>query len=253
MIRTAGSGYSGNMNITTDQFLIFGVLVVTLVLFAWNKWRYDVVAIMALLVVALTGLVPPQEVFSGLGHPAVVTVGAVLVISRGLLNSGVVDTLAGYLIRLGDRPWVQVATLTAIVALFSGLINNVGALALFMPVAIWMSRQSGRSPSLLLMPIAFGSLLGGTLTLIGTPPNIIIASYRGQYSTSPFGMFDFLPVGLAITLGGVLLGSTPGSCPTTPARWCRPWEARARSCAAWTSSSSRTRWCAGRTRRRTSP
>lgn len=210
MIRTAGSGYSGNMNITTDQFLIFGILVVTLVLFAWNKWRYDVVAIMALLVVALTGLVPPQEVFSGLGHPAVVTVGAVLVISRGLLNSGLVDTLAGYLIRVGDRPWIQVTSLTAIVALFSGLINNVGALALFMPVAVWMSRQSGRSPSLLLMPIAFGSLLGGTLTLIGTPPNIIIASYRGQYSTSPFGMFDFLPVGLAITLGGVLLISLVG-------------------------------------------
>ncbi len=198
------------MKITTDQVLIFSVLVVTLVLFAWNKWRYDVVAIMALLVVALTGLVPPQDVFSGLGHPAVVTVAAVLVISRGLLNSGVVDTLARYLIRVGDRPWVQVATLTAIVALFSGFINNVGALALFIPVAVWMSRQSGRSPSLLLMPIAFGSLLGGTLTLIGTPPNIIIASYRGQYSDSPFGMFDFLPAGLAITLGGVLLISLVG-------------------------------------------
>lgn len=207
---TTGSGYFGNMNITTDQVLIFGVLVVTLVLFAWNKWRYDVVAIMALLFVALTGLVPPQEVFSGLGHPAVVTVAAVLIISRGLLNSGLVDTMARYLIRVGKRPWIQVATLTAIVALFSGFINNVGALALFIPVAIWMSRQSGSSPSLLLMPIAFGSLLGGTLTLIGTPPNIIIASYRGQYNSSPFGMFDFLPVGLAITLGGVLLISIIG-------------------------------------------
>lgn len=188
---------------TTDQAIVFGVLAATVVLFVWDRWRYDVVAMLALLVVALAGLVAPGQVFAGLGHPAVVTVAAVLVISRGLINAGVVDALARHLTRVGNRPWVQVATLTGIVALCSGFMNNVGALALFMPVAIWMSRQASRSPSFLLMPIAFGSLLGGTLTLVGTPPNIIIAGFRAQSGGAPFGMFDFLPVGLAITLGGL--------------------------------------------------
>jgi di/tricarboxylate transporter len=190
--------------LNTAQLTVFGVLAAMLVLFVWNRWRYDVVALVALLVVALAGIVPPDEVFMGLGHPAVVTVAAVLVLSRGLLNAGVVDTIARHLTRAGDRPWVQVATLTAIVALCSGFINNVGALALFMPVGIWMSRRGRRSPSFLLMPLAFGSLLGGTLTMIGTPPNIIIAAYREESAALPFGMFDFLPVGLAVTLAGLL-------------------------------------------------
>ncbi|MFL9812065.1 anion permease [Stutzerimonas sp. VN223-3] len=189
----------------SDQLTVFAVLAVTLGLFAWNRWRYDIVALGALLVVTLAGIVPPEKAFMGLGHPAVITVAAVLVLSRGLLNGGVVDSMARHLTKVGDRPWVQVLTLTGIVALCSGFMNNVGALALFMPVAIWMSRQNGRSPSYLLMPLAFGSLLGGTLTLIGTPPNIIIAGYRRQVGEAPFGMFDFLPVGLAITVTGVLL------------------------------------------------
>ena len=188
-----------------DQLIVFVVLATTLGLFIWNRWRYDIVALGALLVITLAGIVPPEQAFAGLGHPAVITVAAVLVLSRGLLNGGVVDSIAGQLTKVGDRPWVQVLTLTGIVALCSGFMNNVGALALFMPVAIWMSRQGGRSPSFLLMPLAFGSLLGGTLTLIGTPPNIIIAGYRREAGGTPFGMFDFLPVGLAITVAGVLL------------------------------------------------
>ena len=189
----------------SDQLIVFAVLAATLGLFVWNRWRYDIVALGALLVITLAGIVPPEQAFMGLGHPAVITVAAVLVLSRGLLNGGVVDSMARHLTKVGDRPWVQVLTLTGIVALCSGFMNNVGALALFMPVAIWMSRQSGRSPSYLLMPLAFGSLLGGTLTLIGTPPNIIIAGYRRQVGEAPFGMFDFLPVGLAIMVAGVLL------------------------------------------------
>lgn len=188
----------------SDQLIVFAVLAATLGLFAWNRWRYDIVALGALLVVTLAGIIPPEQAFMGLGHPAVITVAAVLVLSRGLLNGGVVDALARHLTKVGDRPWIQVLTLTGIVALCSGFMNNVGALALFMPVAVWMSRQSGRSPSYLLMPLAFGSLLGGTLTLIGTPPNIIIAGYRREVGETPFGMFDFLPVGLAITVAGVL-------------------------------------------------
>jgi Na+/H+ antiporter NhaD/arsenite permease-like protein len=139
-----------------------------------------------------------------------VTVAAVLVVSRGLLNAGVVDSIARHMTRVGDRAWIQVATLTGLVALCSGFMNNVGALALFMPVAIWMSRQSGHSPSLLLMPLAFGSLLGGTLTMIGTPPNIIITTYRQQSGSPMFGMFDFLPVGGVITLVGLVFISLIG-------------------------------------------
>jgi Na+/H+ antiporter NhaD/arsenite permease-like protein len=158
------------MTVTFDQMMVFAILLVTLVLFIWGRWRYDIVSLGALLLVFLAGLVPADQVFLGFGHPAVITVVAVLVLSRGLLNAGVVDTLSRYLTKVGSHLTVQVATLTGIVVLCSGFMNNVGALALLMPVAIWMSRQSGRSPSFLLMPLAFGSLIGGLITLIGTPP-----------------------------------------------------------------------------------
>ncbi|MBD3639607.1 MAG: SLC13 family permease [Marinobacter sp.] len=185
----------------SEQWLVFLILGITLGLFIWNRLRFDIVAMLALLAVAVTGLVPSDRLFEGFGHPAVITVAAVLVISQGLVNGGVVDAVARLLARVGRNAIMQVVTLTLVVALCSGFINNVGALALLMPVAVWMSRQAGRSPSLLLMPLAFGSLLGGTMTLIGTPPNIIIASYREAGS---FGLFDFAPVGLAITVAGIL-------------------------------------------------
>ncbi|GAB5478410.1 MAG: SLC13 family permease [Marinobacter nauticus] len=184
-----------------DQWIVFAVLLVTLAAFIWNRLRFDVVAMLALLAVAIAGLVPVDSVFAGFGHPAVITVAAVLVISQGLVNGGVVDEVARLLARAGNNAVLQVLTLTLVVAVCSAFINNVGALALLMPVAIWMSREAGRSPSLLLMPLAFGSLLGGTITLIGTPPNIIIASYR---EAGTFGLFDFAPVGLAITLAGIV-------------------------------------------------
>lgn len=186
---------------TTEQGVVFAVLAATLVLFVWNRLRFDVVAMLALLAIAIAGLLPTEALFAGFGHPAVITVAAVLVVSQGLVNGGVVDNIAQLLGKVGHRPTLQILTLTGVVALCSGFINNVGALALLMPVAVWMSREAGRSPSLLLMPLAFGSLLGGTMTLIGTPPNIIIASYRE--GASSFGLFDFAPVGVAITLAGI--------------------------------------------------
>ncbi|GAB59228.1 SLC13 family permease [Rheinheimera nanhaiensis] len=195
---------------TTDQIIVFSILAVTLALFIYNRWRYDVVAVMALLALALFDLVPAEQLFLGFGHPAVITVAAVLLVSRGLINAGVVDSIARQLLKAGDNLLLQLTLLTVMVALASAFMNNVGALALLMPVAVWMARQHQRSPSILLMPLAFGSLLGGTLTLIGTPTNIIVASYRKTNDTPAFGMFDFLPVGLAITLAGlvfiVLLG-----------------------------------------------
>jgi di/tricarboxylate transporter len=192
------------MYLTVDQMAVFAILLATLVFFVWGRWRYDLVALAALLLVFIAGLVPTDQVFLGFGHPAVVTVAAVLVISRGLLNAGVIDTLSRHLSKVGTRPMPQVAALTAIVIVSSGFMNNVGALALLMPVAIWMSRRSGRSPSLLLMPLAFGSLVGGLITLIGTPPNIIIALFREETGKSAFGMFDFSPVGAGVALAGLL-------------------------------------------------
>jgi di/tricarboxylate transporter len=192
------------MSITFDQAVVFAILAATLVLFVWGRWRYDLVAVAALLLVFIAGLVPAEQVFLGFGHPAVVTVAAVLVLSRGLLNAGVVDSLSRSLAQVGPRPMLQVATLTGIVVLCSGFMNNVGALALLMPVAVWMSRQSGRSPSLLLMPLAFGSLIGGLITLIGTPPNIIIALFRAETGAPAFGMFDFTPVGLGVAMAGLV-------------------------------------------------
>jgi di/tricarboxylate transporter len=189
---------------TIDQWTIFIILLTTLCLFVWGRWRYDLVSLAALFFVFTAGLIPPEQVFLGFGHPAVITVAAVLVLSRGLLNAGVVDSLSRLLSRMGSRPTAQVAILTCTVMLCSGFMNNVGALALLMPVAIWMARKSGRSPSYLLMPIAFGSLMGGLITLIGTPPNIIIATIRAETGKAPFGMFDFTPVGLGVAVGGLI-------------------------------------------------
>ncbi|MBG0778645.1 MAG: SLC13 family permease [Desulfotignum balticum] len=188
---------------TTDQALVFAILCATLVLFVWGKFRYDLVALTALLLVSVTGLVPINEVFLGFGHPAVITVAAVLVLSRGLFNAGAVDLLSRHMAKVGTVPTMQVTALAGIVVVCSSVMNNVGALALLMPVAIWMSRQSGRSPSLLLMPLAFGSLLGGLVTLIGTPPNIIIALYRVETGLPAFRMFDFAPVGIGVALAGL--------------------------------------------------
>jgi di/tricarboxylate transporter len=188
---------------TTDQALVFSILSATLVLFVWGKFRYDLVALTALLLVSVTGLVPMDQVFLGFGHPAVVTVAAVLVLSRGLFNAGAVDLLSRHMAKVGTVPTLQVTALAGLVVICSSVMNNVGALALLMPVAIWMSRKSGRSPSLLLMPLAFGSLLGGLVTLIGTPPNIIIALYRVDTGLPAFRMFDFAPVGLGVALAGL--------------------------------------------------
>jgi di/tricarboxylate transporter len=187
-----------------QQMTVFAVLVLALVMFLWGRWRYDIVALGALLLLALVGIVPAAEVFLGFGHPAVITVAAVLVASRGLQNAGVVDVVSRWVQRVGNRPTAQVAALTGLVAVFSAFMNNVGALALLIPVTIRMARKSGTPVSVLLMPLAFGSLLGGLLTLIGTPPNIIIANFHARNGGKPFGMFDFAPVGVGVAAAGVV-------------------------------------------------
>lgn len=193
-----------------DQLFVFAVLVVALGLFVWGRWRYDIVALAALLALAVPGIVEPARAFLGFGHPAVVTVAAVLVIGRGLERAGVVPLVVRWLGHVGGGMVRQIAALTVLVAVSSAFMNNVGALALFLPVGIRMARESGRPASLFLMPLAFGSLLGGLTTLIGTPPNIIIATVRADEIGTPFGMFDFAPVGVGVTLAGILFISLVG-------------------------------------------
>ncbi len=190
--------------VTPEQAIVFVALLVALVLFIDGRLRYDIVALLSLFIVTITGVVGWDRAFLGFANPAVITVAAVLVISRGLHNAGFVELIARRLSRLGDRPTVQVSALTGLVTALSALMNNVGALALLMPVGIRMARWSGRSPSALLLALAFGSCLGGLITLIGTPTNIIIATYRAEHSGSPFTMFDFTPVGLGVALAGLL-------------------------------------------------
>lgn len=193
-----------------NQIIVFGTLGLTLLLFMFGRWRYDAVALIALLTVTVLGVVPGTEAFLGFGHPAVVAVAGVLVVSRGLQKSGVVDFISRSLSWVGGGATVQVASLTLVVSVCSAFMNNVGALALLMPVAIQMARKHGHSPSLVLMPLAFGSLLGGMSTLIGTPPNIIIATYRANLEGSAFRMFDFSPVGAAVAVAGVAFISLIG-------------------------------------------
>lgn len=175
-----------------------------IIFFVAGRPRYDIVAVFGLIAATVFGIVPADEAFRGFSHPAVVTIAAVLVLSRGLINVGVVDIISNRVEQLGKNLTIQTAALTSLVAICSAFMNNIGALALFMPVAIHLARKYDRPPSVLLMPLAFGSLLGGLTTLIGTPPNIIVAGFREAGSVSPFSMLDFAWVGIPVAIGGVI-------------------------------------------------
>lgn len=188
-----------------DQTIIMAIIAASIGMFLWGRWRHDMVAVGALVACVLFGLVAPQDAFAGFGHPAVVTVACVLVLSRGLQISGAVDVLTRTVLPANAGPTLSIAALAALAAVLSGFMNNVGALALLMPVAIQVAGRLGLAPGQVLMPLAFGSILGGTTTLIGTPPNLIISGFRAnQPGMTGFGMFDFTMVGLPLTLVGVV-------------------------------------------------
>ena len=187
---------------TSDQIAVLAILGLALAGFIWGRWRYDVVALSALILAVAAGVVPAGEAFIGFGHPATITVIAVLILSRGLSNSGIVDSMARSLAPATRRPIAHVGTLTGLGALLSNVMNNIGALSLLLPVAIQSASRARRSPAIVLMPLSFGSILGGLVTMIGTPPNIIIAGFRGSATGEPFGMFDFTPVGAAVAVAG---------------------------------------------------
>ncbi len=188
---------------TLDRWLLAAILALTLGMFLWGRLRHDLIALIALVSATLVGLVPFEAAFTGFSHPAVITVAAILVVSQALASSGAVELATRPVQRLADRPVALLAGLVLTVTVLSAFINNVGALALLMPVTIRLAKQSGRSPSFFLMPLAFGSLLGGMTTLIGTPPNLIVAGFRAEHGGEAFGLFDFAPVGGLVALGGV--------------------------------------------------
>ncbi|WP_454455494.1 SLC13 family permease [Thauera phenylacetica] len=189
---------------TQDQLLILLILSVTVVMFLHGRWRHDMVAAGALLACVLAGLVPPDAAFAGFAHPAVVTVACVLVLSRGLQISGAVDALAAALLPAKAGILLSLAALVGLGALLSGFMNNVGAMALLMPVAMQLASRLALPPGRVLMPLAFGTILGGMTTMIGTPPNLIVSGFRAQTGAGSFAMFDFTPIGLAVAVVGTL-------------------------------------------------
>lgn len=189
---------------TVDQLTILLILAVTIVLFIWGPWRHDMVALASLLACVFTGLIEPVDAFNGFGHPAVVTVACVLILSRGLQNTGAMDALAQRVIPKSGNTTLAIFSLTGLGALMSGFMNNVGAMALLMPVATDIADKQQLPPGKVLMPLSFGTILGGMTTLIGTPPNLIVSGFRASVGAGSYGMFDFTPVGLVVALVGVL-------------------------------------------------
>ena len=182
---------------------MFGLLVFVFVFLIWGRWRYDLVAFVALLIALLTGIVPVEQAFSGFGHPATIIIALVLIVSRGLSNSGAIELVARYLVDSSRKLGTHITVMSGFAAALSAIMNNVAALALLMPVDMQAAKKAGRSPSLSLMPLSFASILGGMITMIGTPPNIVVAEFRGEALGATYGMFDFAPVGLACAVAGV--------------------------------------------------
>jgi di/tricarboxylate transporter len=189
---------------TLQQILAFSVIAGTMALFVWGRLRYDLVAGIALLVAVLIGVVPADKAFSGFSDDIVVIVAGALIVSSAVARSGIIELALAPIAPHVTSTRAQIAILVGAVTLLSAFVKNIGALAMMIPIALQMAKRSKRSPSLLLMPMAFGSLLGGTMTLIGTSPNIIVSRLRAELFGQPFSMFDFMPVGLGLSAAGVL-------------------------------------------------
>ncbi len=193
-----------------DQIVLFSLLAVIFGLLIWGRYRYDVVAFGALVIAFVAGVVPKDGVFAGFGHPATIIIGLVLIVSRGLSNSGAIELLAKFLVDGSRELRLHISIMASIAAALSAVMNNVAALALLMPVDMQAATRAKRSPALTLMPLSFASILGGMVTLIGTPPNVVIATFRETALGQPYSMFDFAPVGLVVALIGVAFVATIG-------------------------------------------
>jgi len=187
----------------SNQNILFILFAGVFAMLLWGRWRYDLVAFSALLIALVLGVVPTEDAFSGFGHPATIIVALVLVVSRGLLNSGAIDIITRTVIDTSRGIGMHISIMSGTGAVLSAFMNNVAALALLMPVDIQAANKAGRSIRKTLMPLSFATILGGLVTLIGTPPNIIIAQYREKVAGEPFQMFDFAPVGLICAIIGI--------------------------------------------------
>ncbi|WP_421701682.1 SLC13 family permease [Aliiroseovarius sp.] len=189
---------------TSDQIILFSLFGAVFGLLLWGKYRYDLVAFAALMLAVVLGVVDSKHAFDGFGHPATLVVALVLVVSAGLVRSGAVFLITRTLVDASRSLGAHIALMGAIGGVLSAFMNNVAALALLMPVDMQTARKAGRAPGLSLMPLSFATILGGMVTLIGTPPNIIIASIRGDALGEPFRMFDFAPVGGVTAIAGLI-------------------------------------------------
>ncbi|GIT90556.1 SLC13 family permease [Jannaschia pagri] len=188
---------------TTEQIILFSLFAGVFAMLLWGRFRYDIVAFSALLIGVISGVVPKAEAFSGFGHPATIVVALVLVVSAGLVRSGAVLLITRTVVDSGRRLGAHIAIMGGVGGLLSAFINNVAALALLMPVDIATARKAGRAPAASLMPLSFATILGGMITLIGTPPNIIIAGIRQDQLGESFSMFDYAPVGVVTAAAGM--------------------------------------------------
>ena len=195
---------------TTDQIILFSLFGAVFVFLLWGKFRYDLVAFTALLLGVVFGVIPTKHAFDGFGHPATLVVALVLVVSAGLVRSGAVFLITRTLVDASRSLGAHIALMGAIGGVLSGFMNNVAALALLMPVDIQTARKAKRPPGLSLMPLSFATILGGMITLIGTPPNIIIATIREDSLGESFSMFDFAPVGGVAAVAGLLFVALVG-------------------------------------------
>ncbi len=191
-------------SMTPDQITLFALFGAVFGLLLWGKFRYDLVAFAALMAGVVLGVVPTKHAFDGFGHPATLVVALVLIVSAGLVRSGAVFLITRTLVDSSRKLGAHIALMGAIGGVLSAFMNNVAALALLMPVDIQTARKAGRQPGLSLMPLSFATILGGMVTLIGTPPNIIIATIREDALGEPFKMFDFAPVGGVTAIAGLL-------------------------------------------------
>jgi di/tricarboxylate transporter len=187
---------------TTPQLLSVSLVAAMMAAFLWGRLRYDIVAMLALLAGVAVGIVPTGEAFKGFSDDIVIIVGSALVLSAAVARSRVIERLLTKVAPNIGSTQAQVALLVVIVAVMSAIIKNIGALAMMLPIAYQLARKGGISPSVFLMPMAFASLLGGIVTLVGTSPNVIVARLRAELGGQPFGMFDFTPAGIVVALAG---------------------------------------------------
>ncbi len=189
---------------TQPQILAFGIIVAMMGLFIWGRLRYDLVAVLALLASIAAGTVPTNKAFTGFSDDIVIIVGSALVVSAAVARSGIIETILARVASKVPRVRWQLTILVSSVTFLSALVKNIGALAMLIPAALRMAKKSETSPSVFLMPMSFGSLLGGLITLVGTSPNIIVSRVREQLTGEPFRMFDYAPVGLGLALIGIV-------------------------------------------------